>query len=288
MAIRIRAAAVQAEPAWLHLPAGVAQTIALIEDAGAGGAQLVAFPEVFLPGYPWWLWLNSVDWGSEFQARYLANAMTADGPEMTAIADAARWAGVRVVLGFAERAGEEVYMATAMVSPEGQVKVSRKQWPTPLEREVFADGMVPSEVHHTELGRVGVLGGADHLCPDRRVDLWREQVHVAAFSGFTVYHEVSDEITVAVNSSVAEQYAREGGVVVIAPTALVPMTGWAVVDARSPEHVLLSGGGGVARILGPDGRDLVRPLPPGRSGLLFADLVLDESVNPWTDMRAAG
>ncbi|MFD3507606.1 nitrilase-related carbon-nitrogen hydrolase [Nocardia sp. NPDC058666] len=292
MAIRIRAAAVQAEPAWLHLPAGVAQTIGFIEDAGAGGAQLVAFPEVFLPGYPWWLWLNSVDWGSEFQSRYLANAMTADGPEMRAIADAAQWAGVWVVLGFAERAGDEIFMSQAMVSPAGVVQVSRKQWPTPLEREVFADGVLPSVVYHTELGRVGVLGGADHLCPDRRVDLWREQVHVAAFSGFTVYHEVSEDIVVAVNSSVAQQYARDSGVVVIAPTALVPMTGWSVVDARSPQHLLLSGGGGVARILGPDGNDLVRPLPPGKTGLLFADLVLDETGNPWTDgrtdIRAAG
>lgn len=33
MAIRVRAAAVQAEPTWLHLPDGVAQTIGLIEDA---------------------------------------------------------------------------------------------------------------------------------------------------------------------------------------------------------------------------------------------------------------
>ncbi|MFD3705057.1 nitrilase-related carbon-nitrogen hydrolase [Nocardia sp. NPDC058658] len=292
MAIRIRAAAVQAEPAWLYLPAGVAQTIGFIEDAGAGGAQLVAFPEVFLPGYPWWLWLNAVDWGSEFRSRYLANAMTRDGAEMTAIADAAQWAGVWVVLGFAERVGDEVYMAQAIVSPAGLVQVSRKQWPTQLEREVFADGVVPSVVYHTELGRVGVLGGADHLCPDRRVDLWREQVHVAAFSGFTVYHEVGDDIVVAVNSTVAEQYARDSGTVVIAPTALVPMTGWSVVDARSPEHLLLSGGGGVARILGPDGRDLVRPLPPGKPGLLFADIELDESGNPWTDgradMRAAG
>ncbi|WP_194825931.1 nitrilase-related carbon-nitrogen hydrolase [Nocardia sp. XZ_19_231] len=282
MSIRIRAAAVQAEPAWLHLSAGVAQTIGFIEDAGAGGAQLVAFPEVFLPGYPWWLWLNAVDWGSEFQSRYLANSMTRDGAELRAIADAAQWAGVWVVLGFAERAGDEVYMAQAMIGPDGQVRVARKQWPTPLEREIFADGVGPTVVYHTELGRVGVLGGADHLCPGRRVDLWREQVHVAAFSGFTVYHEVGDDL-IAVNSAVAEQYARDNGVVVIAPTALVPITGWSVVDARSPQHLLLSGGGGVARILGPDGLDLVRPLPPGKSGLLFADLVVDGATNPWTD-----
>ncbi|MFE3545520.1 hypothetical protein ACFXK0_21360 [Nocardia sp. NPDC059177] len=141
----------------------------------------------------------------------------------------------------------------------------------------FADGAAAPVVHQTELGRIGMLSGAEHLDADRRAHLWREQVHVAAFSGFTVYQAVGEGV-IAVNSTVAQEYARANGVVVIAPTALVPMTGWAVVDAHSPEFLRLSGGGGVARIFGPDGRDLVAPLPPGKPGLLFADVVVDEAA----------
>jgi hypothetical protein len=48
-----------AEPRWLDLVAGVEQVIELIAEAARGGAQLVAFPETFLPGYPWWIWLDS-------------------------------------------------------------------------------------------------------------------------------------------------------------------------------------------------------------------------------------
>jgi len=55
----VRVAAVQAEPAWLDLAAGVDQVISLIGEAAAGGARLVAFPETFIPGYPWWIWLDS-------------------------------------------------------------------------------------------------------------------------------------------------------------------------------------------------------------------------------------
>ncbi|MFF2087738.1 nitrilase-related carbon-nitrogen hydrolase [Nocardia sp. NPDC058176] len=282
MSIRVRAAAVQAEPMWLDLAAGVEQTIGLIEDAAAGGAELVAFPETFLPGYPWWLWLESVDWGTEFRSRYLANAMSRDSAELSAIARTARRVGIRVVLGFAERAERNLYMAQAMVSPDGQVDISRKAWPTPLERAVFAAGARTPTVYYTELGRIGMLGGADHLCPQRRMDLWREQIHVAAWSGFTIYHEVSEEIVMAVNSDVSEQYARAAGVVVIAPTALVPMIGWHAVDARTPGQRLL-GVGGLARILGPDGRDLAPPLPPGSTGLLFADVVLGGSARPDAD-----
>ncbi|MFD6453842.1 nitrilase-related carbon-nitrogen hydrolase, partial [Nocardia sp. NPDC060220] len=52
---RVRVAAVQAEPKWLNLSAGVEQTIEYIASAERGGAQVIAFPETFLPGFPWWM-----------------------------------------------------------------------------------------------------------------------------------------------------------------------------------------------------------------------------------------
>ncbi|MEV0075727.1 nitrilase-related carbon-nitrogen hydrolase [Nocardia neocaledoniensis] len=280
MADLIRVAAVQAEPAWLQLAVGIEQTIGLIEDAAAGGAQLVAFPETFLPGYPWWLWLNAVDWGSEFRGRYLANAMTRGGPELRAIAHAARRTGMWVALGFAERADTDLFMTQVLVSPAGRMEFARKVRPTALERELFRAGTEPPVVYDTELGRIGMLAGADHLCPRRRVDLWWEQIHIAAWSGFTVYHEDDGAGVTAVNSTVSADYARASRAVVVAPTALVPMTGWEVVDARSPEYRLLSGGGGVARVLGPDGLDLVEPLPAGSAGVLFAEVELAPEPGP--------
>ena len=52
----IKAAAVQAEPVWFDLQATVDKTCKLIEEAAANGADIVAFPEVFVPGYPTWIW----------------------------------------------------------------------------------------------------------------------------------------------------------------------------------------------------------------------------------------
>jgi len=49
----IRLGAVQAEPVWLDLHGTVAKTIAIIEDAGKKGINVLGFPEVFIPGYPW-------------------------------------------------------------------------------------------------------------------------------------------------------------------------------------------------------------------------------------------
>lgn len=52
----IRVAVTQAEPAWLDLQAGVQKTCKLIEEAARHGAQLVTFPECWIPGYPAWVW----------------------------------------------------------------------------------------------------------------------------------------------------------------------------------------------------------------------------------------
>ena len=60
---KYKVAVVQAAPAWLDLDASVEKAIALIEEAAAKGAKLIAFPEVFIPGYPWHIWLDFAGMG---------------------------------------------------------------------------------------------------------------------------------------------------------------------------------------------------------------------------------
>lgn len=55
----VRVAVTQAEPAWLDLPGAVAKTCDLIAEAASNGAQLIAFPEAWIPGYPGWIWYVS-------------------------------------------------------------------------------------------------------------------------------------------------------------------------------------------------------------------------------------
>lgn len=52
----VRVAVTQAEPMWFDLPGAVTKTCALISEAADNKAQLVAFPEVWIPGYPNWIW----------------------------------------------------------------------------------------------------------------------------------------------------------------------------------------------------------------------------------------
>lgn len=53
MSQTIRLGAVQAEPVWLDLQGTVQKTIKIIQDAGQKGINVLGFPEVWIPGYPW-------------------------------------------------------------------------------------------------------------------------------------------------------------------------------------------------------------------------------------------
>ena len=59
---KYKAAVVQAAPVFLDLEATVEKTIRLIDEAAANGARLIAFPETWIPGYPWWVWLGVPAW----------------------------------------------------------------------------------------------------------------------------------------------------------------------------------------------------------------------------------
>ena len=59
-----KAAAVQAAPVFLDTDATVDKVCALIAEAAANGAALVAFPEVFVAGYPYWSWVMTPVEGS--------------------------------------------------------------------------------------------------------------------------------------------------------------------------------------------------------------------------------
>lgn len=53
---KVRVAVTQHEPVWLDLHATVDKTCRLIAEAAGNGAQLITFPECWLPGYPAWIW----------------------------------------------------------------------------------------------------------------------------------------------------------------------------------------------------------------------------------------
>ena len=80
---KLKVAAVQVAPAFLDLDAAVEKGVRLIDEAGAAGARLIAFPETWIPGYPFWIWLGSPAWAimRGFVSRYFDNSLAYDSPQ---------------------------------------------------------------------------------------------------------------------------------------------------------------------------------------------------------------
>lgn len=278
---KYKVAVVQAAPAWLDLDATVDKTVALIQEAAAGGAKLVAFPETWVPGYPWHIWLGAPAWaiGRGFVQRYFDNSLAYDSPQAERIRQAARKARINVVLGLSERDGGSLYIAQWLIAANGEtIAQRRKLRPTHSERTVFGegDGSHLAVYPVPELGRIGALCCWEHLQPLSKYAMYaqNEQVHVAAWPSFSLYDPFAHALGWEVNNAASKVYAVEGSCFVLAPCAVVSK---AMIDElcdTEDKRALLHEGGGHAVIYGPDGSALAAKLPEGQEGLVYADIDL--------------
>lgn len=275
---RFRAAAVQAAPAFLDLDAGVDNAVSLIGEAAANGAQLIGFPETWLPGYPWFIWLDSPAWGLQFFQRYHDNSLAYGTPQAERLAAAAREHGITVVMGLSERQGGSLYIAQWMIGPDGEtIAKRRKLKPTHVERTVFGEGDGSDlSVYDTALGRLGGLCCWEHLQPLSKYAMYaqNEQVHVGAWPSFSVYPGAAYALGPEVNTSASRVYAVEGSCFVVAPCATVSAEMIELLCTDDTKRALLRPGGGYARIFAPDGQQMHESLAPDAEGLVYADLDL--------------
>lgn len=278
---RYKVAAVQAAPVWLDLDGSVDKAIALIDEAAEKGCKLIAFPETFIPGYPWYIWLGSPAWqiGRGFVQRYFDNSLAYDSPQADRIRKAVQRAGITVVLGLSERSGGSLYMGQWLIGPDGEtIAARRKLRPTHVERSVFGEGDGSHIAVHAleDLGRVGALCCWEHLQPLNKAAMFSqdEQVHVGAWPSFSCYEPFAHALGAEVNNAVSQVYAVEGSCYFIGPCATISQ---AMIDEMvdtEDKKMLVHAGGGHAVIYGPDGRALVPKMPEDLEGLLIAEIDL--------------
>src|ERR1700724_2733638 len=101
---KFKVAAVQAAPAFLDLDASIEKTVRLIDEAAAHGARLIAFPETWIPGYPWWIWLGAPAWAimKGFVSSYFDNSLAYDSSAAEKLRQAAKRNNIVVGLGLSE------------------------------------------------------------------------------------------------------------------------------------------------------------------------------------------
>ncbi|TDO48012.1 aliphatic nitrilase [Kribbella sp. VKM Ac-2527] len=273
---KFRAAAVQAESVWGDVAGGVDKLIAYSQEAKNNGAEIVAFPETWIPGYPWFVWLDSVAWQSQYVVQYAANSIEVGDANWQRVEDAARNIGITIAFGFSERQGGSLYMAQAVIDEIGApVLTRRKLKPTHVERTQFGDGDGSDiTVVDSSLGRVGALNCWEHLQPLTKYAMYSqgEQLHIAGWPSFSIFEGSAFALGPEVNTGASRQYAVEGQCFVLAACGLIGPAAHDHFADTDLKKQLLNLGGGHARIFGPDGRELATPLAPTEEGILYADI----------------
>ncbi|HXJ95421.1 MAG TPA: carbon-nitrogen hydrolase family protein [Terriglobia bacterium] len=186
----LKIAAVQACPVYLDRDATISKACRLISEAAAAGAQLVVFPEAFVPGYPLWVWFVPAGHTHplrELYAELVANAVAVPSGATQRLCDAAREAGVAVAIGInevnSEASATTIYNTLLYVGADGVILGKhRKVMPTGGERLVWALGDGSDlEVYELPFGRLGGLLCWENYMPLARyaMSAWGAEIFVA-------------------------------------------------------------------------------------------------------------
>ena len=190
----MRVAGVQAAPVWLDREATTTKVIESLHAAAEGGAELVAFPETFLAGYPAWVDITDASaWEKADQQEafrwYVDAAVAVGAGQLDGVVGACQDLGVFAYLGIVERAAsaESVYCSLVAIDPvDGIIGVHRKLKPTFGERMVWTDGDGHGlRVHETNGWRVSGLNCWENWMPLARPAMYAQgtQLHVAVWPG---------------------------------------------------------------------------------------------------------
>jgi aliphatic nitrilase len=283
---RFTAAAVQDCPVFLDAGATVDKTVRLIAEAAGNGASLVAFPEVFVPGYPYWNWTMNPVQGSPWFEKLYRSAIDIPGPEVVQLCAAARRHRVTVVIGVNERGRHSfgvLYNTVLTISSAGELLgVHRKLVPTWAEKLTWTNGDGSSlRVHHTELGRIGALACGENTNTLARFALLAqgEQVHVANYIALPVApadYDMAEAISIRTAA-----HAFEGKLfsVVACSTISSEMIEQIAGDNQAVADQLARKRNALSGIFGPDGRPVSEPLID-EVGIVYGEIDLARCIQP--------
>jgi aliphatic nitrilase len=265
----VRAAAVQIAPDFDDSDGTLAKVCEAIDEAAGKGAQIVVFPETFVPYYPYFSFVLPPVLQGPAHLRLMEHAVVVPGPVTAAVAERARSRGIVVVLGVNERDHGSLYNTQLVFDADGRLALKRRKiTPTYHERMIWGQGDAAGlKVVDTAVGRVGALACWEHYNPLARYSLMaqHEEIHCAQFPGSLVGPIFAEQMEVTIR-----HHALESGCFVI------NATGWltdAQVAAVTPDAGLQKAlrGGCHTAIVSPEGKHLAPPLTEGE-GMLIADL----------------
>src|SRR5262245_8123729 len=264
----VKVACVQVEPVMLERDATIEKLATTCAEAAAEDAQLVVFPETFVPVYPSSRWARYMaEWEKSEEAKALFARLMRESVEFPSeaadrMAAIARENGVWLAVGVNERERGTIYNALLVYAPDGSLALHhRKLMPTNHERMVWGlgtgDGLTAIP---TPIGKVGGLICWENFMPLARFALYDAgvEIYLAPTADDTeTWHETIRHI------------AREARAFVVSPSVYQRASSYPEGTPIADGPDLLGRGG--SAVVGPDGDYLAGPLWD-EEGVLYAEL----------------
>jgi nitrilase len=286
----VKAAVVQAAPVLFDRAATVNKACQLIREVAAQGAQLILFPEAFVPAYPRGLSFGMVVGGRTAEGRqlwqrYWENAVEVPSATTAQLGEVVREVGVYLAMGIIERdrlGGGTLYCTLLYYAPDGRViGKHRKLKPTAAERLIWGEGDGSTlTVLQTELGRIGGLICWENYMPLARMAMYGKGVEI--YLAPTADARDTWQATL-------RHIACEGRCFVLGCNQFVrrdmyPAELEGIGELQGQPDIMCRGG---SAIISPLGEVMAGPLY-GEEGILVAELDRTEIVRAKVDLDVVG
>lgn len=270
-------AAAQAVPFFLDREKTVVKACELISEAGKNNAKLIVFPEVFISGYPDWVWVVPNGNGkllNELYTELINNAVSIPDDSTQQLCQAAKGAGIHVAIGVHEKntesSGASLFNTLLYIDDQGKILGKhRKLIPTGGERLIWSQGdgsTLPA--YETPFGNVGGL-----LCWENFMPLARQSMYL---QGVQIY--VAPTWDSSENWLLSMRHiAREGGMYIIGVCSAVHMDDipdkYEFKKLYGEDQTWINPGNSC--IINPSGEIIAGPIAE-KSELIYAEIDLDQ------------
>ena len=278
-------------PIFLDSQATVQKACALIAEAASAGAQLIAFPESFVPGFPVWAAVQAPIKNHDYFKRLAANSIEVPGPEVELLCQAARKNAIIVSIGVSERTHVSVgclWNSNLLIGDNGTIlNHHRKLVPTFYEKLVWANGDGAGlRVSDTAIGKIGMLICGENTNPLARYSLIAqgEQIHVSSYPPVWPTRPSNEPGRYDLASAIrirAGAHSFEGKVFNIVSSAFLDKSTLEALRGIDREALatIEQGPQAVSMVLGPSGETISDTLCESE-GLLYQDIDISRCVEP--------
>lgn len=288
---KLTVCAAHVSPVYMNARATANKVSALVREAAAKGVQLIAFPEVFVPGFPLWPAVSPPYRNHALFEDYVAQSVRVPGPEIFQICQAARDTRTIVSVGISESTASSVgciWNTNLLIGSDGSIlNHHRKLVPTFYEKLIWANGDgCGVRVVDTEIGRIGMLICGENTNPLARYAMIAEgeQIHVSSYPPVWPTHEPRANDAYDLSSAVrirAGAHSFEAKVFNIVASSRIDESTLEVLAPVGDEglDILRNSPSGPSMIINPHGT-VIAETSANKDELLIAEIDLQECVVP--------